>query len=276
VFVARFFKEKLPNLWFNLHRGLLALTMLLTLIGLGGSMLTVRLNSHFQSSHGILGFIFILLSFGQSILGVVIDKLFDATRKGVPIRDKAHWYMGYLITFISLITMFLGHASYGSSTGVWVFHLLVILGWFGGFAVAQRKIGQTHDQPVKALPPTPNSSGSSDFLPSMDFSDHGKIDLYSSTMDMYPVVPTRPPKLDASPISNHDMARNEASSHAGRAAQLHGDSPHRPLRSSSSYFRHSGQSDIKHIRHPMNSLHANPANSKYPSISPRDSRIYRQ
>jgi quinol-cytochrome oxidoreductase complex cytochrome b subunit len=119
--------------------------VLLTIVGFCIVIATTPWAAHFQSLHGILGMLMVVLTLVQFILGIAIDKLFDASRVSIPIRDKVHWFLGVFVTLLSIAVMVLGHLIYGTDGGLFALHLVVILLWVIAFCVAQIKIGQTHD-----------------------------------------------------------------------------------------------------------------------------------
>jgi amino acid transporter len=125
----------------------MALAMVASIVGFVAVVMTTSWEYHFQSFHGILGMMVFILFVVQFMLGMYIDKWFNANRQKIPLRDKTHWVLGILICFLSVITMILGHLSYSTSLGFLLLHVAVILAWMIGFGIAQRNIGQTHDSP---------------------------------------------------------------------------------------------------------------------------------
>ncbi|KAI9172980.1 hypothetical protein H9P43_007111 [Blastocladiella emersonii ATCC 22665] len=155
IILARFAKHRLPTLWFPLHRAVFTLVILLTITGLA---LVVSTTSdgvpHFHSTHGKLGLTVTILAPLQGVLGVVIDKLFNPHRSGVPLRDRAHWLAGYAMLGLGAANTVLGHLAYDTPPQWIAVNLVLGIELVLAFGFAQWRIGQVHDHP----PPATSSS----------------------------------------------------------------------------------------------------------------------
>ncbi|KAI9218043.1 hypothetical protein BC828DRAFT_232744 [Blastocladiella britannica] len=148
VFTARFLKHRLPTTWFNFHRVLFTLVLVLTALGMTMILTTADAGTPmFSSVHGKLGLAVALATPLQVVLGIVIDKLFDPARVKVPARDKLHWFAGYFVAIAGPINAILGLNLFaGGLDFIWLaINLMVIGGWIGAFVVAQLVIGQKHE-----------------------------------------------------------------------------------------------------------------------------------
>jgi uncharacterized membrane protein YhaH (DUF805 family) len=112
-------------------------------------IVAVTVNDHFENAHQVIGLIIFIFAVLQTILGVVINHLFDANRSTLPWHDQLHWWLGRLVMLLAVINIFLGIELYGENESV----LMGLFGAFiviviGVFAVGQWKFGQTHHQSV--------------------------------------------------------------------------------------------------------------------------------
>jgi hypothetical protein len=114
--------------------------------------------THFKSFHEILGLIIVILAVGQTILGQVIDKLFDPNRSAIPWYDKLHWRLGRFLFAISTVNVFLGILKYDNAIALSMGVYGAFLGLsFIVFVVAQLRLGQSHHQEDDFLPPKRNA-----------------------------------------------------------------------------------------------------------------------
>ena len=158
VLLTRFFKDKFPN-WMKFHIGLNSLAALFMTIAL--ILIIVDRNGIIflgkMDPHSIFGICIFILMFAQGALGVYIDKTFNSRRKEIPVRDKAHWYVGYLTMFLSLVNVFLGMKTTISKIYGYVFVAIFgiyLLAWI----ILTIKFGRVHE---KSTEPTGILDGSS-------------------------------------------------------------------------------------------------------------------
>ncbi|KAI9218776.1 hypothetical protein BC828DRAFT_407290, partial [Blastocladiella britannica] len=145
IFTARFLKTRIPQQWFSIHRALFLGVLVLTIAGFVTAFLYVDGGAHFDSLHAIIGLAMLSATVLQVVLGFVIDKMFDPTRNTAPIRDKAHWALGYFLLVAGPINVILGYGFNMFPAWVQVANVGVI-GLFGGSLVAgQLLVGQQHD-----------------------------------------------------------------------------------------------------------------------------------
>ncbi|RKP03056.1 hypothetical protein CXG81DRAFT_17318 [Caulochytrium protostelioides] len=162
ILVARFFKKKLGIWWFRIHAGLMVVGALCgTIVGFILVYVAVNkghgnhMSTKVQGLHGIFGILVLVLTVIQTILGVVIDKLFDFRRKKVPWHDVLHWWLGRCIVVIGILNIPYGLYVYMTlepTTGyvwiglvaAWVVILIITTGFF------QSRVGQVHDHVSKA------------------------------------------------------------------------------------------------------------------------------
>ncbi|KNE71661.1 hypothetical protein AMAG_16216 [Allomyces macrogynus ATCC 38327] len=154
IYAARFLKNIRPKSWFPIHRALLTLVVVLTLIAFAIAVAATD-GAHFSSIHGALGLAVVVLSVMQALLGVAIDKWFDPTRSRAPWHDKLHWVLGYIVAVLAPANVFLGHFAIESATWVLALNGAVVGAAVGVFVWAQVKIGQQHehDAPHLSMPP---------------------------------------------------------------------------------------------------------------------------
>ncbi|KAJ3360068.1 DOMON domain-containing protein frrs1L [Allomyces javanicus] len=154
IYAARFLKNIRPKAWFPIHRALLTLVVVLTLIAFAIAVAATD-GAHFSSIHGALGLAVVALSVMQALLGVAIDKWFNPTRTRAPWHDKLHWMLGYVVAVLAPANVFLGHFAIESATWVLAVNGAVVGAAVGVFIWAQVKIGQQHehDAPHLHMPP---------------------------------------------------------------------------------------------------------------------------
>ncbi|KNE71662.1 hypothetical protein AMAG_16217 [Allomyces macrogynus ATCC 38327] len=150
VFAARFLKNKWPKTWFPVHRALLGLAVLLTIIGFA-VMVAATDGEHFDGLHGKLGLAITAGCLAQGVLGFLIDRWFDANRTEVPWWDKLHWYLGYLVGLGGPVNVVLGHMKNDTATWLLAVNVAVMGVLVIAFAWGQVKIGQQHEHQAMPL-----------------------------------------------------------------------------------------------------------------------------
>lgn len=76
----------------------------------------------------------------QVLLGIVADRLWKSSRDKVPIfPDKTHWWLGRIAILTSILTIFLGFASYGVSIAFYIVFGLWIAALVATLLIFQRK-----------------------------------------------------------------------------------------------------------------------------------------
>lgn len=104
-------------------------------------------------AHVVLGVMVVLFSAIQVVSGFVIDRLFDAERTEIPIRDKLHWWLGRTAGIFGYVNVGIGlslYASYGNDvTGFTISFALWTVLLIGFYVFASIKLGQTHDEPMR-------------------------------------------------------------------------------------------------------------------------------
>lgn len=63
-------------------------------------------------AHGVIGIIIMALTAVQVVYGVVIDRLYNPSRKSIPIWDKGHWWLGRLLYAVAIVNVPVGMATY--------------------------------------------------------------------------------------------------------------------------------------------------------------------
>ena len=84
----------------------------------------------------------------QSILGVVIDRLFSPNRKSIPWYDKAHWYLGRGLFLFSFITIIFGFILYKEKAGSLHIELPILYSILLFFGIVTLLFGQFKLKPV--------------------------------------------------------------------------------------------------------------------------------
>ena len=148
IYVARFTKEDLGVWWFRLHWGLMLLGLLFTIVGFAVAV-AAKPSRHFSGFHEALGLVVFLLSIVQTILGQVINVMFNPYRTGIPWYDRLHWYQGRLLYGMAVVNVFCGIVQYtgGDKTRLALFVVAGLL-FVGGLVAfgygSYRYGGQTH------------------------------------------------------------------------------------------------------------------------------------
>ncbi|KAJ2992824.1 hypothetical protein HDV02_002845 [Globomyces sp. JEL0801] len=153
IFIARYLKGILGHHWFKLH--ILFMGPIVFGCTLAG-FITVNLYftiSDDNKSHAIIGWILIVGTFVQVILGIICDRLFSMERTSIPWWDVLHWWWGRSLMVLGLVNVYLGkelinnlgYDGYSSfNNGFWVMFAMGI----AAFGVAEYKIEKVHDGKV--------------------------------------------------------------------------------------------------------------------------------
>ncbi|KAJ3079781.1 hypothetical protein HK102_003512, partial [Quaeritorhiza haematococci] len=154
ILSARHFKSTSnPNnpWWFRIHTTFLALTIILSVVSYvllklktpstDGSAVDDEHDDDLTSNvHRVIGHFVIWGSVGQTVLGLVIDRLFTLhpTRTKTPWWDKLHWWFGRLLGISAIASLFLGAYTYHLNTLVLLFlaiHFAILAVLFISFEV---------------------------------------------------------------------------------------------------------------------------------------------
>jgi hypothetical protein len=109
IFVARYMKKALGVWWYRIHVFLmLFVTGVFTLsaFALIYSFSQVPLLS--SGIHGKMGLIIIMTMILQIILGFICNALWSKDRVSIPWYDKAHWWIGRIVTILGIINVSFG------------------------------------------------------------------------------------------------------------------------------------------------------------------------
>lgn len=149
IIIARYFKPALGVWWFRLHMALMLLAVASQYGSFGLIFSTVDSNRHLtQGYHAWLGILVLGMSVMQTFLGFIIDRLFDPDRKGVPLHDKLHWWVGRLNYIFAGIAI--GWGIWLSGGGIeWYIGAGSLVGLsLGVLVVLQFRMGQQHHKAV--------------------------------------------------------------------------------------------------------------------------------
>ncbi|KAJ1559057.1 hypothetical protein HK405_012169 [Cladochytrium tenue] len=116
IFIARFLKDALGVWWYRLHLGIM-------LVGVGGISVAALIFKalymvppHFVTTHQRMGLFVEVILVVQIVLGFVSNAMWSPTRTSIPWWDQAHWWLGRSVTFLSLVTMYLGFGDFNEAT----------------------------------------------------------------------------------------------------------------------------------------------------------------
>ena len=146
ILLTRYLKCKIKN-WLKYHIALNCATALLSTVALILILIDregIVFRGNALDPHPIFGIVIMVLFFAQSSLGVYIDKTFISKRTIIPVRDKAHWYIGYFILYLCVITLFLGMKSAISKQYGYIFIGVFAL-FFVIWIVLNIKIGRVNE-----------------------------------------------------------------------------------------------------------------------------------
>jgi len=133
-FIARYLKSQLGHAWFEIHRIVNGIAMLIQLAAFILAVIFVQ-GLHFNNAHKIIGLIVFILGTVQPVLGVIADRLFDPNRESAPIfPDKIHWVIGWLSLLLGLVNIPLG-AFYFPSPQAGLIATAAISAIVGGFLI---------------------------------------------------------------------------------------------------------------------------------------------
>eukprot|EP00026_Physarum_polycephalum_P003901 Phypoly_transcript_03918.p1 GENE.Phypoly_transcript_03918~~Phypoly_transcript_03918.p1 ORF type:complete len:670 (+),score=101.12 Phypoly_transcript_03918:219-2228(+) len=122
-FVARYKRCDYGVWWFRIHVLAQSLGALLTFIAfiIMATALASENSPHFNSTHAICGLIMLVLTAGQTALGVVSHFMYDKNRRRVPIfPDRIHAVIGLAVMLFAYITIFLGFQFNHVNLGTWL------------------------------------------------------------------------------------------------------------------------------------------------------------
>ena len=105
VILARYFKH-IGHKWFIIHSITQFVTIAATTVL--GLLMENKYQWKFQSVHEIIGLVIIIIGTLQLCSGFYIHFTYDPSRSRIPISDKAHGIIGFLIWFLSLYQMVSG------------------------------------------------------------------------------------------------------------------------------------------------------------------------
>ncbi|KAI9178715.1 hypothetical protein H9P43_005377 [Blastocladiella emersonii ATCC 22665] len=168
IFVARFMKSRLGEWWFRIHWGAMLVLLGLNIAGFVVVFNYVPSGAHFFNTiHGTLGLVVFSAMWLQILLGVAINYLFDPARTAIPIRDRAHWVLGYILAIGGPANIYLGLDLYtpdgwglkGGYLATWILFIAL-------FGLASVKLKQ--DNHVNMAPAASSSSISKDAKPPAD------------------------------------------------------------------------------------------------------------
>jgi hypothetical protein len=118
IMVARHLKRRLGHRWYLIHRNIMLVVVLLTLLGLAMAVAHVQLadGMHFKlrvsegiNPHSSLGLVVSIGAIVQVAVGFVSNRLFRAGRLRAPcVPDRVHWWFGRMLLLTSLVNMLLG------------------------------------------------------------------------------------------------------------------------------------------------------------------------
>jgi len=150
-FIARYLKRK--GWWFNAHRAVNSLSMVLVLIGF---VIAVHFTvaQHFSTPHKAIGVAVVIVGVSQPFLGTLADYWFDIKRitdigTATPVfPDIVHRILGYVTWLLALINILLGLMAYNAEVGViaaYIFYAGIVTSvLFGYFAYRQVHGGKQH------------------------------------------------------------------------------------------------------------------------------------
>ncbi|KAL7749940.1 hypothetical protein RI367_004816 [Sorochytrium milnesiophthora] len=226
VFVARFMKAKLGVWWFRIHAAVMTLVAILSTVAFILVYGTVK-SGHFTGNiHSTLGLVVFIVMWLQWLLGIVIDKLFDPKRLGIPWYDRMHWVLGYTMALAAPLTVFLGLVQFAAS---WTWKGLYIASWIafmGLFAFGQRKFGQTHHQEpptstvsAATMPSTGKNGSSTTMTLAADTSAAANTSYDKMPLSPPPISPRSPSRPPRPTNADLDASRYDRSPYDSQAQQ---------------------------------------------------------
>jgi hypothetical protein len=146
MFIARFLKD-LGRPWYLLHRALLNIVLLFTLVGF--VLITIEraiVKGNYGTPHSYIGIVIVIMTIVQVVFGVLANRLWSPAREGTPVYpDMIHWWLGR-----ALLLGGAGNAAYGTyviASGFQV-GLIICIVWIaavvGFFVAGQIVIGAVH------------------------------------------------------------------------------------------------------------------------------------
>jgi hypothetical protein len=109
IFVARYLKRTLGVWWYRIH-------VFLMFFVTGGFTLSAFALIYsfsqapllYSGTHGKMGLIIIMIMILQIILGFICNALWSKARVTIPWYDKAHWWIGRMVTILGIINVSFG------------------------------------------------------------------------------------------------------------------------------------------------------------------------
>jgi hypothetical protein len=146
MFIARFLKD-LGRPWYVLHRALLNIVLLFTLVAF--VLITIEralVKGNYGSPHSYIGIVVVIMTIVQVVFGVLSNRLWSPERVGTPVYpDMIHWWLGR-----ALLLAGAGNAAYGTYVIASGFQagLIICIVWIaavvGFFVAGQIVIGAVH------------------------------------------------------------------------------------------------------------------------------------
>jgi hypothetical protein len=146
MFIARFLKD-LGRPWYLLHRALLNIVLLFTLVGF--VLITIEralVKGNYGTPHSYIGIVIVIMTIVQVVFGVLSNRLWSPERVGTPVYpDMIHWWLGR-----ALLLGGAGNAAYGTYVIASGFQagLIICIVWIaavvGFFVAGQIVIGAVH------------------------------------------------------------------------------------------------------------------------------------
>ncbi|KAJ3292123.1 hypothetical protein HK104_005547 [Borealophlyctis nickersoniae] len=122
IFIARYLKDALGVWWYRLHLGIMFVFVGMGTVAGFALVLVFKRPPHFVDLHEILGVLIVAGTILQITLGFIANSLYSPDRVHVPWWDKAHWWLGRVITLLAFATIYLGLRKYTAYSDI---HLMV-------------------------------------------------------------------------------------------------------------------------------------------------------
>ncbi|RKP19102.1 hypothetical protein ROZALSC1DRAFT_29267, partial [Rozella allomycis CSF55] len=130
LFSARYLRRVGTKIWFPIHWSIVIVMGISTVAGLVFAFIRYPGDLGIDNPHAYLGLSIIGLFLIQIIIGVLIHFLWDPYRNSPPLRDKAHWIIGYILLLAAL-----GNCAYGIYLMQEKYRLYFIIVGFIGLAI---------------------------------------------------------------------------------------------------------------------------------------------
>jgi hypothetical protein len=149
IFIARYLKDRLGHLWYQLHTGIMIFGV--GLFSIGGLVCVQLLVGgqdeprFFTSLHGTLGTVLVLMLYPVQVgLGFVSNRLWSPERVSVPWWDKVHWWLGRLSVVLSLVVFGLGLRLGGYGVGWYALVYVIVALGVSVIVVGEVVLGVVH------------------------------------------------------------------------------------------------------------------------------------